>query len=45
MAIVLDIVRSNPHGKIMQLFSLIIALWIGVSDSWAHIEMGLNSLD
>lgn len=45
MAIVLDVIRSNPHGKFMQLITIITTLFLGGSISWVHLAIGANSLD
>jgi membrane-associated phospholipid phosphatase len=45
IAISLDIRRSNPHGKCMQLISIITTLWIGISIAFTRMILGVHSLD
>ena len=45
IAMSLDIRRSNPQGKCMQVASIIISLWIGVSIACTRLMMGVHSLD
>lgn len=45
IAISLDIIRSNPHGKFMQIISIITTLWLGISIAFARMILGVNSLD
>jgi membrane-associated phospholipid phosphatase len=45
IAISLDIRRSNPHGKCMQVAAVIVTLWIGISISWTRLILGVHSLD
>lgn len=45
IAISLDIRRSNPHGKCMQVVAILTTLWIGISIAFTRMIMGVHSLD
>jgi membrane-associated phospholipid phosphatase len=45
IAMVLDIRRSNPSGKVMIIISFVITLCIGLFEGWTRMVLGVHTID